>query len=80
MLASRGEVNPIGEDRRGPSNGRDDIVIDTSSVATDTIDYVVTDSPGLTSTSTRTATIEAAPAPPIVPTDDASTAATTTAQ
>jgi hypothetical protein len=36
------------------------IVIDTSSVATDTIDYVATDSAGLTSTSTRTVLIKAA--------------------
>jgi hypothetical protein len=52
------------------------IVIDTSAVATDTIDYVATDSAGLTATSTRTVIIE--PAPSIVPTDDASTTATTT--
>src|ERR1700692_4209634 len=43
------------------------IVIDTSSVATDTIDYVATDSAGLTATSTRTVIIEGAPS--IVPTD-----------
>ena len=36
------------------------IVIDTSQVATDTIDYVVTDQSGLTSTSTRTVIIEPA--------------------
>ena len=36
------------------------IVIDTSQVATDTIDYVATDSAGLTATSTRTVIIEAA--------------------
>jgi hypothetical protein len=36
------------------------IVIDTSQVATDTIDYVVTDPSGLTSTSTRTIIIEPA--------------------
>ncbi|HTV27707.1 MAG TPA: hypothetical protein VMF32_07980 [Xanthobacteraceae bacterium] len=46
------------------------IVIDTSVAATDTIDYVVTDQDGLTSTTTRTVIIEA---PSIVPTDDAST-------
>ncbi len=34
------------------------IVIDTSAVATDTIDYVATDSAGLTATSTRTIIIE----------------------
>jgi hypothetical protein len=36
------------------------IDIDTSQVATDTIDYVATDSDGLTATSTRTVLIEAA--------------------
>jgi hypothetical protein len=51
------------------------IVLDTSSVATDTIDYVATDENGLTSTTTRTVIIEAAPS--IVPTDDASTTAST---
>ena len=35
------------------------IVIDTSQVATDTIDYVATDTAGLTATSTRTVLIEA---------------------
>jgi hypothetical protein len=54
------------------------IVIDTSQVATDTIDYVATDEDGLTSTSTRTVLIEASPS--IVPADDASTTAATTAQ
>jgi Bacterial surface protein, Ig-like domain len=55
------------------------IVIDTSSATTDTIDYVATDSSGVTSTSTRTVIIKAANAPSIIPTDDASTTATTTA-
>jgi len=36
------------------------IVLDTSVVATDTIDYVATDTSGLTATSTRTVIIEAA--------------------
>jgi Domain of unknown function (DUF5011) len=54
------------------------IVIDTSSVATDTIDYVATDNADLTSTSTRTVVIENAAS--IVPTDDATTTATTTTQ
>jgi len=36
------------------------IVIDTSQIATDTIDYVATDTDGLTATSTRTVLIEAA--------------------
>jgi hypothetical protein len=35
------------------------VQIDTSAVATDTIDYVATDGAGLTSTSTRTVIIEA---------------------
>ena len=35
------------------------IVLDTSQVATDTIDYVATDTDGLTATSTRTVLIEA---------------------
>jgi hypothetical protein len=37
------------------------IVIDTSQVATDTVDYVATDTWGNTSTSTRTVIVEAAP-------------------
>jgi hypothetical protein len=53
------------------------IVLDTSQVATDTIDYVAADSTGLTSTSTRTVLIQA---PSIVPTDNASSTATSTAQ
>ena len=36
------------------------IVLDTSAAATDTIDYVVTDSQGLTSTSTRIVIIQPA--------------------
>jgi len=40
------------------------IVIDTTQVATDTIDYVATDSASLTSTSTRTVIIEAISPPP----------------
>jgi hypothetical protein len=50
------------------------IDIDTSEVATDTIDYVATDTDGLTATSTRTVLIEA---PSIIPEDDASTTTTT---
>ena len=38
------------------------IAIDTSQVATDTIDYVASDTDGLTATSTRTVIIEAATA------------------
>ena len=41
-----------------------DIVLDTSKAATDTIDYVATDPADLTSTSTRTVIIEGA-VPPI---------------
>jgi hypothetical protein len=37
------------------------VQIDTSTAATDTIDYVATDQSGLTSTTTRTAIIEAVP-------------------
>jgi hypothetical protein len=40
-----------------------DIVIDTSEVATDTVDYVATDPTGLTATSTRTILIELATSP-----------------
>ena len=52
------------------------IQIDTSEVATDTIDYVATDQSGLTSTTTRTVIVEA---PSIVPSNDASTTASTSA-
>ena len=49
------------------------IVIDTTQVATDTIDYVATDTWGNTSTSTRTIIIDASPS--IVPTSVTSTTA-----
>jgi hypothetical protein len=54
------------------------IVIDTTQVATDTIDYVATDTWGNTSTSTRTVIVETAPS--IVPAAPgvATTTATTT--
>jgi hypothetical protein len=52
------------------------IVLDTSAVATDTIDYVASDIWGDTATSTRTVIIEASPS--IIPSDDASTTAATT--
>ena len=39
------------------------IVLDTSAVATDTIDYVATDTAGLTSTSTRTILIDPVASP-----------------
>jgi hypothetical protein len=55
------------------------IQLNTTEVATDTIDYVATDQTGLTSTSTRTVLIEASPS--IIPANDASkTGATSTAQ
>lgn len=41
-----------------------DIVIDTSQVATDTIDYVATDTWGNTSTSTRTVIIQSSSTSP----------------
>jgi hypothetical protein len=56
------------------------VQIDTSTVSTDTIAYVATDQNGLTSTSTRTVIIEVADAPSIVPTDEASSTATSSAQ
>jgi hypothetical protein len=60
-----------------------EIVIDTSAVATDTIDYVVTDNQGLISTSTRMVIVQAPPASLPVSSSIASTtedtAATTTA-
>jgi len=59
------------------------ILIDTTQVATDTIDYVATDTWGNTATSTRTIVVEASPS--IIPangtspaTASASTTATTT--
>jgi hypothetical protein len=53
-------------------NGRlvSNIIIDTSTVATDTIDYVATDQSGLAATSTRTVVIES---PSIAPLTDAIT-------
>jgi hypothetical protein len=53
------------------------VVIDTSSVATDTIDYVVTDSQGLMSTSTRTVIVEPAAVPPILPPPASNVSSTT---
>jgi hypothetical protein len=47
------------------------VQIDTSTTATDTVDYVATDQTGLTSTTTRTVLIKASPS---------TTTATTTAQ
>jgi hypothetical protein len=46
-------------------------VVDTTQAATDTIDYVATDTWGNTATSTRTVIVEASPS--IVPTNEAST-------
>ena len=51
------------------------IVLDTTAVATDTIDYVATDNNGLTATSTRTVIIEAA-----ISTASTTSAATSTSQ
>ena len=56
------------------------IELDTSAAATDTIAYVVTDSQGLTSTSTRTVIVEPAAAPPASPPAATSSSATTTVQ
>jgi hypothetical protein len=56
------------------------IVIDTSSQATDTIDYVAMDSTGLTSTSTRAVPIEAAAIPAPAGDPASSTEATSTTQ
>jgi hypothetical protein len=58
------------------------VQIDTTEAATDTIDYVVTDQNGLTSTSTRTVIIEAPslPAPVIVANLASSTAASSTTE
>jgi hypothetical protein len=53
------------------------IVIDTSAVATDTIDYVVTDANGFAATSTRTVVVEAQ-APLLTAESDAATNAATT--
>ena len=53
------------------------IVIDTSSVATDTIDYVATDTYGNTASSTRTVIIAASSTPPTSPPTDATTSAAT---
>jgi hypothetical protein len=49
------------------------ILINTSQAATDTIDYVATDTYGNSATSTRTVIIGPAAAPAIVPSVDAST-------
>ena len=53
------------------------IVIDTTQVATDTIDYVASDTWGNTATSTRTVIIDAPPS--IAPTNVVPTIASTTA-
>jgi lysophospholipase L1-like esterase len=56
------------------------IELDTSADATDTIDYVVTDSQGFTSTSTRTVIVEPAAAMSTPPPAATSTSATSTSQ
>jgi hypothetical protein len=53
------------------------VQIDTIAAATDTIDYVVTDSQGLTSTSTRMVIVEPAAVPPPASSADASSTAAT---
>jgi hypothetical protein len=52
------------------------VQIDTSTAATDTIAYVVTDSAGLSSTSTRTVIVQAAA---LISNNASSTSGTTTA-
>jgi hypothetical protein len=55
------------------------IVLDTSAIATDTIDYVATDTLGNTATSTRTVIVEAqASSPPAVSSATTSAATSTT--
>jgi Chaperone of endosialidase/Domain of unknown function (DUF5011) len=54
------------------------VVIDTSAVATDTIDYVAADQAGNTATSTRTVFIDPTDTPSIVPSNGATSTATTT--
>jgi Chaperone of endosialidase/Domain of unknown function (DUF5011) len=56
------------------------IELDTSAAATDTIDYVVTDGQGLTSTSTRTVIVEPTANPPTEPSAATSSPATSTVQ
>ncbi len=53
------------------------IVVDTSTAATDTIDYVAIDSQGLTSTSTRTVIVEPTIVPPRASSADASSTTAT---
>ena len=84
IIQAGGTYNDLGATITGPQadlnlgiktylNGTpaSNFVIDTSELATDTIDYVATDQNGLTSTSTRTVIIEASPS--ITPANDAST-------
>jgi hypothetical protein len=56
------------------------IVLDTTSAATDTIDYVATDQSGLTSTSTRTVIIDPLIPPPATSNTNTTTSAFTTRQ
>jgi hypothetical protein len=85
--------NPFGATITGPQadlnlgittyvNGTEisSVQLDASAGATDTIDYVVTDENGLTSTSTRTVIIEPTQSPPIVPDSSSSTTATSSSQ
>ncbi len=54
------------------------IVIDTTEAATDTIQYVATDTAGLAATSTRTVLIEAAASTATASSTEATTSATST--
>jgi hypothetical protein len=56
------------------------IVIDTSAVATDTVDYVATDSRGNAATSTRTVIVEAQVSLPPAASSATTSAATSTTQ
>ena len=56
------------------------IVLDTSAVATDTIDYVATDTLGNTATSTRTVIVEAQASSPPAVSSATTSAATSTSQ
>jgi hypothetical protein len=55
------------------------VPIDTTQAATDTIDYVATDSAGITATSTRTVIIAAPPSPAGATTGAGNTASSTEA-
>jgi hypothetical protein len=88
MAISTSIVRSVAEKSMNKQTLASNIVINTTQVATDTIDYVATDQSGLTATSTRTIIIQA-PAnnnqATTTPANDnspppATTSATTTAQ